>query len=138
MSQSPFKTKKFVSLKAKWDQKLLNSGFKDIEDVQRDGTETLKVWDSYFGRNVDFYKEHEIFFQAREEYFRLAGQFFYDHKFDNTLDKELWGYHKDGLSIRQIALILKQRNIDIKKSQVFNRIKKLVDQMIMKHTYVNR
>lgn len=120
-----FKTKKFDALKAKWDKKLLDSGFKDIEDKN----ERLKSH-SQVGRNVDEYYDREVFYSAKEEYFRLAGFFYHDHKFDNDLDRELWLHHCDGLSIREISKIMKTKRIGLKKSGVFKRIKKLVDLML--------
>lgn len=122
---SPFKGKKFDKLKAKWDQKLLDSGFEDIEDRN----EMLKTY-SQIGRNVDEYYARESFYSSIEEYFRLASFFYHDHKFDNKLDKELWAYHCEGKSIREISKALKDRKIDLKKSGVFKRVKKLIDLML--------
>lgn len=122
---SPIKGKKFDDLKAKWDQKLLDSGFKDIEDSK----ENLKSH-SFLGRNVDDYYAKETYFQSKEEYFRLAGFFYHEHVFESPLDKKLWGYHMEGMSVREISKIMKTKRISLKKSGVFKRIKKLVDLML--------
>lgn len=132
-NDNPFRGKKFDELKAKWDKKLLDSGFEDIEGKN----DTLKKH-SFLGRNVDEFYANEVWHKSKEEYFRLAGQFYYEHNFSSQLDKKLWEYHKDGVSVREIARILKSKNIKLTKSAVFKHLKKLIDKMLERNQHVRR
>lgn len=102
MSQQ-FKTKEFLALQKTWYNKLAAKGFQDIEN----SNDSLRLYHSeYF---ADPRRHSPISVEARENYFRIAGQFYNDHKFENAWDKEVWGMHAEGLSIREIAAKLKRK-----------------------------
>ena len=46
---------------------------------------------------------------AKEEYYRLAGQFLHSHSFPSALEREIWALHSDGMSIRHIVAKLKKK-----------------------------
>lgn len=94
--------KKFLALQAKWDKKLKDSGFEDIE--QRDGN--LKRWS--LDKTV-FQRERD---SAKEEYYRLAGHFLYDHEFESEKDRKVWELHAEGNSLNTI--IHKLRELGVK------------------------
>jgi hypothetical protein len=114
----------FLALQKKWYKKLADEGYKDIE--QADGL--LKSWN--FGR-----KDHiDLGVRAiRAEYYRLAGQFCYVHKFKSSLEKAIWQMHSEGISIRRISRALWPKNPDIylDRNRVYITIKKLAKVMIV-------
>lgn len=75
-------------------QQLEASGFEDIEDE----SQRLKAHSQRFALN--FTPES---FEAKAEYFRLAGQFLHEHSFKNDRDRLIWELHSQGLSTREIA-----------------------------------
>lgn len=85
---------KFKRLKDKWDEKLRNSGFEDIENS--DGT--LKV--DTDPRTVSHaLKEKE----SRETYYSIARSFLVDYEFTKKLEKDIWENHCEGIGARSIA-----------------------------------
>jgi hypothetical protein len=95
-------------LKAIWAKKLKDSGFEDIE--QESGM--LKTWSSvaYTGRAGSSDDRWGTDIQgkivtnyAKAEYYRLAEQFIYSHKFGSALEREIWTLHANGTSCRNIA-----------------------------------
>lgn len=90
-------SKEFLALQDKWYKKLEKQGFDEIE--QPNGM--LKAWHSYTFMRQDDESVHAG--PARQEYYRLAGQFLHDHDFDNAIEKKAWELHCDGLSIEDIA-----------------------------------
>lgn len=96
-----FNSKEFKDLQKKWYKKAEDSGFDDIE--QEDGN--LKRWDSYvFQRKYN--KEQA---EAKESYYRSAGKFLYDYKFEKKSQREIWRLHAEGLSFEKILKVLKKR-----------------------------
>lgn len=128
MSQQ-FKTKEFLELQAKWYEKLKKDKFNDIE---RNET-TLHL--SHAGYFSDLRKNpnHPDVIEAKQNYYRLAGQFTHEHKFKSRRQKRIWQLHADGKSVRQIAEILKKQGVlESKKSAVFDAIKAVESEMINK------
>ncbi len=94
-----FQSQSFKALNAEWEAKLKDSGFEDIERDENN----LKEYAS-----SDFKKRPE-YDQSKEEYYRLAGQFFHDYSFrgpNREWKKRVWGLHAEGKSIREIIKIL--------------------------------
>ena len=68
------------------------------------------------------------------EYYYVANHFLHEYQFETKIDKIIWTYHAEGLSVRDIANTLKK--VKIKKKQrgaVHNTIKRL--ESIMKKMY---
>lgn len=81
-----------------WDRKLAESGFKEIED--RDSPrEMLKSWHS----TMFIHRYDQERFTARQKYFELATHFLHRHRFDSTLEQQIWFLHAEGRSLREIA-----------------------------------
>lgn len=128
---SQFETKKFKELNAKWAKKLEKSGFEDIE--QPDGR--LQTWHSEWFK----YRANPTLDLAKQDYYRHAGYFLYEHKFKSELEKEIWEFHAEGISIREISKLLNKkypRSIKafgkINKSKVNEVLKPLVAALIKK------
>lgn len=122
MSSDTFRTKKFLELKEKWYKKLEKSGFDDIETDE----DNLKEWDtSIFSR----YNQHTI--GAKEEYFRLAGQFLNTYQFKNKRDRLIWELHAEGLSFNDIAKRLKSAGFKVNsRSSMHLTVKSLSKEML--------
>lgn len=104
-------------LKTVWYRKLKQSGFKDIERDE----DTLKNWSSIFA-----YQKPGNNWQSKEEYYRYAAHFLEEHKFETELQKIIWEYHANGLSMRNIAKTLnKTRVTKTNYTSVWQVIKKL-------------
>ena len=101
----------FEKLKAKWDKKLLDSGFVDLENKDGSLKETIDP------RTVaNALKDKE----AREIYYSMATEFLIKHKFLSRLEKAIWSAHIDGVSFRDIAQI---------SSITFYRVRKIVTEL---------
>lgn len=124
------KNKELKKLQSEWYAKLKESGFHDIEqndnnDAKPDGN--LKQWHS----QVFYYRHKEGVLEDRQEYYRLAGQFLYDHDFHNEIHKVVWACHSDGLSVTEIARKLNRDGLS--RTSVFNIVKSLRQTMIKTH-----
>lgn len=100
MDNNSFDTKKFKTLKAKWDKKLSDAGFEDIEN----GDGSLKA--STDSRTIQYaLKEKE----ARETYYSIAREFLNSQCFAHfeSVYREIWEFHCDGIGARTIAKKLK-------------------------------
>lgn len=116
--------KDFKALQTEWYRLLKDEGFDDIE--QSDGN--LKVWTCYRFK-VPY---NEVSHRARVNYYRLAGQFLYDHKFKNKRERTIWELHSQGISDRQITHMMKKRNFKIYKFLVQSTVAKLSYLMVQK------
>lgn len=116
----------FKQLQAEWYQKIANSGFQEIE--QPDGN--LKLWASTFFK----VRYQENVFRAKEEYYRLAGQFLNDYKFESKFEHRVWELHTEGVSIRNITLIMKKQGFKTYKRMVHETIGRLAHHMVIKST----
>lgn len=118
------KDKDFQKLKAIWDKKLAKEGLEDIE--QPNGM--LKKWAGAF-----FKDRHKRFgsvsFEAKEEYYRLAGQFLHSYPFETETERKVWELHSEGMSIREIVRTLGSKRIKTYKDKVFAVIKRLTAEM---------
>lgn len=91
----------FEKLQALWDVKLKESGFDDLE--QRDGR--LKSWSNRY-KTAEPTKR-----QAKEEYYRAAGQFLYDHKFNHPAERRIWDLHSQGMARLPIVEVLREEGL---------------------------
>jgi len=83
-------------LKAKWNKKLADSGFEDIE--RPDGT--LKPEVDY--RSLDSTRGDNLH-DGRQEYYHAAQDFLNRGSFNSLLDYTIWKLHADGISYRAIG-----------------------------------
>lgn len=93
-------------LKSEWDKKLADSGFKDIED------NTGRLKNSVSSRYLETKNNGKqieaivLDYSIKEQYYRMASAFLYDYFWTSHLDKLLWWYHSEGLSIADINDIM--------------------------------
>lgn len=81
-------------LKAKWEKKLKNSGFNDIENA--DGSLKAEV----DPRTIAYALK-----DGRSEYYMQATQFLNRFKFSTALERSVWHMHSEGSSFRTIASV---------------------------------
>lgn len=89
------KKTEFNKLKALWYKKLEESGFTDIEQDE-----------IYLKRGVSVIDPRRITWQSQAEYYHMATNFLNDHRFRSNLEKVMWEYRSEGMSIRDIAITL--------------------------------
>ena len=99
MSQPFYKDKKFIKLNDEWRKKLKKSGFQDIED--EDENIDRGSWDFRMKRVQRIYR-------TKSEYYYMATQFLNDYKFESVLEKTIWTYHAEGVSVRDIVKLLNE------------------------------
>lgn len=109
-----YETRSFKKLNDEWSRKLEQSGFEDIEQPTNfksglpDGN--LKQWASSFF--IANFRDGDVDkFKAKEEYYRLAGQFLHEYKFSNEYEKNVWEMHGEGLSIETIVNTLLAKKV---------------------------
>lgn len=122
MSRNPFDNKEFKELQSTWYKKLEDTGFVEIE--QPDGN--LKKWSSYLVSQA-----YEVR-QAKEEYFRAAGKFLYDHKFKDEYERQVWAFHAQGLSLYKTVDALKALGLKAYRSKIQRIVQTLSLEMIAK------
>lgn len=83
-----------------WYKKLAKSGFKDVEVTPARGEPTLERYGSYLLRQ---WNQTSSQLEARQRYFELARQFYWDHTFETSKEKEIWKMHSEGLTGTDIA-----------------------------------
>lgn len=105
-----YETDKFKKLNAKWTEKLKKGGFKeqeetmetlDIHGVKKVG-DRLKTWAVSLFRG----RFNSTTYEAQLTYFRLAGHFLHDHKFDNGIERAIWGHHAEGMPTARIDAVV--------------------------------
>lgn len=117
-----YKNKSFQKLQEKWYGKLKKEGFEDAEHDE----DHLKLHHKY---RFDAYCE-EITYNAKESYYRLAGQFLGDHNFKTKTDKVIWDLHSQGFSYREIVKLARRHGIRTKKDKVLATVQRLVKLMV--------
>lgn len=85
-----------------WYKKLKDEGFQDVEQDEYN----LKVWSTAFTRK-SFLKS----WREKESYYYMATSFLNDYKFETELDKVIWEYHVNALSVRDIADTLRRAGV---------------------------
>lgn len=115
-------------LQDKWYAKLKKSGFEDIENERGD----LKASSTHnlVSHHGEYYADKISFHEGKAEYYRLAGFFLHDKKFESKLDKQIWELHANDRSIREIVTILKKKKIKAYRDQVHIIIQRLAKEMI--------
>ena len=96
MSQQ--RSKELEDLRLEWYAKLKQEGFKDIERFD----EAMKT-DA--GNNIQT-RQTLSSYDIKSEYYRIAGHFLHDHKFENEFDRKVWEQHCEGISIRSMEVTL--------------------------------
>lgn len=113
-------------LKKEWDQKLKDSGFKDIEDKN-----------GFVGRGAPRITDRSpLQIEVIEYYYYMTSAFLNEHNFDSEFEKTIWNYHCEGLSAREIEKTLK--NAGVKKGTHYVTIWKIIKKLetLMKAKYL--
>ena len=105
--------KKFLELKAKWDEKLRKSGFRDIESNEY----YLKDWDSFRFQKL-FTPET---FEQTKRYWELATQVLHEYDFKDDLERKMWESYIDGKTVKEISESTKRS-----KTTVFKVLAKVI------------
>lgn len=129
--------KSYQELKDTWYKKLKKSGFEDIE--QDNGL--LKSWESHRvlkesakGHSVSTILQRV---ESKTTYFRLAGQFLYDHTFETDLDRIIWTKHAEGMSKRAISQTLKKMRFKRSPTFIQTTIMRLREAMKLRYRVQN-
>jgi Mor family transcriptional regulator len=109
-------SKSFNKLQKDWYKRLKDEGFNDIETTD----ERLKKWESSRIRQALKNDTAMILINAKIEYYRIAEQFLYNHKFESVYEKQIWELHTEGKPMRAIGKLFECSHVEI-----FNIVKKL-------------
>lgn len=103
-----WKSKKFLTLQAKWYDRLRDEGFEDAEKG-----DNLRVYQSLRLCNETAYRpnsarsvlsrQSRIYQESVRDYYRLAAQFLLRHKFSSPVNRRVWELHSQGHSQATIA-----------------------------------
>lgn len=100
------KPQSLSELKEIWYKKLADSGF---EDLEADETRMKKYLQTIFNRKA--VTEQHGGWQAKAAYYQMADRFLVEHTFDSELEKTIWEYHSNAMTMRLIAETLKKAKI---------------------------
>lgn len=114
------KNKSYEELRDEWYAKLKDGGFQDIEDKQG----RILEWSSRFNAKHD-----QVDMDAKLAYAQMADRFLDEYKFDTDLEKTIWAYHANAISVRDIAVMLQKVGINYHKDKVHGVVKKLKKSM---------
>lgn len=118
---SKHQTDKFKELQSKWYAKLKRSGFDDIEKSE----DALHTYDKrYFNKTYDLPR-----FLAKQEYYRLAGQFLHEYKDFTPFERKVWELHAEGMSIFDIVSVIRKKQ-KTSRDSVHSVIKKFRKEMV--------
>jgi hypothetical protein len=119
------KKSNFSQVQKKWYKKLKDEGFKDIEYHDQ----SLKKETQSKNSIRDPIKRAAV-----EEYYYLAYHFLNDGNFETELDRIIWVYHTEGISVRNISKLLAETKVaKMAKTQVGQAIKRLEARMRKKY-----
>lgn len=112
-----------------WYKKLKDEGF---EDIERD-PDTLKCYDSsHFLETKTKRRRDRV-----EPYYKLADLFLSEHKFDTEIERVIWEYHSNGLSVRKITDTLKRVKVKTNYTTVWIIVNRLKHHMFKNYTTVD-
>lgn len=93
----------YEKLRDKWYAKLKKEGFEDIEVNEAE----LKEYSaSTLRRKRDFNN-----WQDKAAYYSMATNFLNDYRFASELEKVMWEYHSNAISIRDIVKLLSKAKV---------------------------
>lgn len=111
-----------------WYRKLKKSGFDDIEQDEF----YLKKWSNRF-ENLASSNDPDHWYKPKQEYYYYAEHFLNEYEFTSPVQRIIWEYHVNGISMRNTAKLLKKIKIDISHETVRKVLKPLVKQMKQKY-----
>jgi hypothetical protein len=115
MSKKKPKEQTFKQIQNKWYKKLQEDGFEDIEKNEHE----LKTYSNVLTKSENNRRIAGPI-NGKEAYYKLATWFVNDYKFKSNLEKVIWEYHSNGLSIRNISRVLQTAKVSSKtKDQIW-------------------
>lgn len=102
MPLKPVKKTDFEKLKDLWYEKLRKTGWKDIEQDE----DNLKRWETSSNKH-----RRPGLWESTEAYYQMATNFLNDYTFSDNVEKIIWEYHSEGISIRDIVVLLRKAKI---------------------------
>ena len=95
--------------------RLKKDGFEDIEKNEHE----LKTYSNVLTKSENNRRIAGPI-NGKEAYYKLATWFVNDYKFKSNLEKVIWEYHSNGLSIRNISRVLQTAKVSSKtKDQIW-------------------
>jgi hypothetical protein len=88
----------FKALYAEWNQKLLDSGFQDIEELRQGNLQLKKT-----GTMGRFERSAPIIRESKAKYFDIIGQKIVETRFDSDQEKQILCMYFEGLTQTEIA-----------------------------------
>ena len=115
----------YDKLRKLWYEKLAAVGFEDAESDDHN----LKVWSSQFAR-----KKSVVSWEAKAAYYYMANNFLNEYEFETDLERIIWEYHANAISVRDITKLLKGVKINTNRMTVWRTVHHL--ETIMKEMYL--
>lgn len=79
--------------------------------------------------------DNELLRDSVTAYYNMAHHFLTEYQFESELEKVMWEYHAEGLSIRNIVKVLNStKAINTNRERVWKTIRRLV--VLMKERYL--
>jgi len=124
------KPQSYNELKEVWYKKLADEGF---EDLETDEDRLKKYLQTIFSRkNVT---EQGGGWQAKAAYYQMADRFLAEHDFITELEKTIWEYHANAISLRDISETLRKAGVEaMSRQSVWLIVRRL--EAIMKSRYL--
>lgn len=102
---NPFKTPEFKALFAHWNQVLEANGHQEIEDFSLPDA-PLKAWHNHRWKNC-----HPDHIPEIQKYYEAANELLKTYVFKSECHRRVWELHCEGLSVRKIAMKLRQKKL---------------------------
>lgn len=125
-------SKEFKKLQNTWYKKLEKDGFDDLERrgvpdewIRHGGR--IRVTDANFS-----YEKME----SQTDYYRIVGFFLHDHTFENEFQKQIWTYHAEGISIRDMVNLFEKNGIDTYRDKINRELIELKKLMLKRYGVV--
>ena len=128
------KKTEYEKQKAVWYAKLKAEGFDDIEQDE----DNLKIWTSHFFKR----KSNIDLIESKIEYSHMTTSFLHEYTFKTELDKIIWTYHNEAISVRDIAKLLAEAKIaNVSHVTIWNTVERLIEEMkkmyLIRHNTTN-
>lgn len=117
---------RFKTLKARWDKKLADSGFRDAEEF-RNGEVVLKQQASNVYRGAD-----EITREAKLEYFLQVSTYIHQTKFRTKIEEFILLQYADGKTRQETINALKKKGVKRTRQTLWRVLNRYLKQWGMK------
>jgi DNA-binding transcriptional regulator YhcF (GntR family) len=123
------KKTEYEQLRDIWYKKLEDSGFVDIEKDEKSFKKHI-----LHAQSKDKNHDTATYRNSKIEYYNMATSFLNDYKFKSHLEKAIWDYHSNGISIEDITdILLRVKLIKTNRTSVWQIISSLRKKMFKKY-----